>query len=176
MKQQSFRKARPWSRVIRGYAKLNALEASALGRLHTVTMAAPTPTPQHTYRQMLYIEVVYLKGRREGEPHCFVNEVDMAAARKKKPLSPLKESTVMIRTAPQDKSLIEKAADQLGLTVSSFMLQNAIRAARKELAEVERLSLTERDVHSFFSALMNPPAPNSALKKAFREYGKQTRK
>lgn len=54
----------------------------------------------------------------------------------------------MIRTAPQDKILIEKAADQLGLTVSSFMLQNSIRAARKELSEVERTSLTERDAQT----------------------------
>lgn len=100
----------------------------------------------------------------------------MTAARKKKPVSTLKESTVMIRTAPQDKSLIEKAADQLGLTISSFMLQNSIRAARKELAEVERTSLTDRDALSFFSALTNPPAPNAALKKAFKDYEKQSRK
>lgn len=100
----------------------------------------------------------------------------MTAVRKKKSVSPLKESTVMIRTAPQDKSLIEKAANQLGLTVSSFMLQNSIRAARKELAEVERTSLTERDALSFFSALTNRPAPNAALKKAFKDYEKQSRK
>ncbi len=100
----------------------------------------------------------------------------MTAARKKKPFSPLKASTVMIRAAPQDKSLIEKAAEKLGLTVSSFMLQNAIRAARKELAEVERTSLTERDALSFFSALMNPPAPNAALKQAFKDFEKQSRK
>ena len=82
----------------------------------------------------------------------------------------------MIRTAPQDKNLIEKAADHLGLTISSFMLQNSIRAARKELAEIERTSLTERDAHVFFSALTNPPAANESLKKAFKDYEKQSRK
>jgi len=101
----------------------------------------------------------------------------MSVARKRKPqVSLKKESTVMIRTAPQDKVLIEKAADHLGLTVSSFMLQNSIRAARKELSEVERTSLTERDAHVFFAALTNPPAPNEALKKAFKDYAKQSRK
>ncbi|MBX3033401.1 MAG: DUF1778 domain-containing protein [Bdellovibrionaceae bacterium] len=101
----------------------------------------------------------------------------MSVARKRKPqVSLKKESTVMIRTAPQDKDLIEKAADHLGLTVSSFMLQNSIRAARKELSEVERTSLTERDAQVFFSALTNPPAPNEALKKAFKDYAKQSRK
>jgi len=87
-----------------------------------------------------------------------------------------KESTVMIRTALQDKILIEKAADQLGLTVSAFMLQNSLRAARKELSEVARASLTESDAHVFFSALTNPPTPNEALKKAFQDYSKQSRK
>ncbi len=82
----------------------------------------------------------------------------------------------MIRTAPQDKVLIEKAADHLGLTISSFMLQNSLRAARKELSEVERTSLTQRDAEVFFSALTNPPAPNEALKKAFKDYEKQSRK
>lgn len=100
----------------------------------------------------------------------------MSVARKKKMLSPLKETKVMIRTAYQDKRLIEKAADHLGLTVSSFMLQNSIRAARKELAEVERTSLTERDAHIFFSALTNPPRPNEALKKAFKDYEKKSKK
>ncbi|MCB0412092.1 MAG: DUF1778 domain-containing protein [Bdellovibrionales bacterium] len=100
----------------------------------------------------------------------------MTAARKKKNLSsPLKETKVMIRTAPQDKILIEKAADHLGLTISSFMLQNSIRAARRELAEVERTGLTERDAHIFFSALTNPPRVNEALKKAFKDYDKQSK-
>lgn len=101
----------------------------------------------------------------------------MSVARKRKPqVSLKKESTVMIRTAPQDKDLIEKAADHLGLTVSSFMLQNSLRAARKELSEVERTSLTERDALVFLAALTNPPAPNEALKKAFKDYAKQSRK
>lgn len=101
----------------------------------------------------------------------------MPVSRKRKPqVSLKKERTVMIRTSPQDKILIEKAADQLGLTVSSFMLQNSLRAARKELSEVERTSLTERDAYVFFSALTNPPRPNEALKKAFKDYAKQSNK
>lgn len=101
----------------------------------------------------------------------------MSVARKRKPqVSLKKESTVMIRTAPQDKVLIEKAANQLGLTVSSFMLQTSLRAARKELSKVERISLTERDARLFFAALTKPPRPNEALQKAFKDYAKQSRK
>lgn len=61
----------------------------------------------------------------------------------------------------------------------SGLLKNTqvmIRAARKELVEVERTSLTERDAHTFLQALTNPPRPNEALKKAFKDYKKQSKK
>jgi uncharacterized protein (DUF1778 family) len=71
---------------------------------------------------------------------------------------------------------IEKAANSVGLTVSSFMLQYSIKAARRELAEVEKISPSKKDAERFFSALMNPPVPNAALKGAFKDYEKQARK
>jgi uncharacterized protein (DUF1778 family) len=97
----------------------------------------------------------------------------MSAAKKKKIA---KDDVIHIRTAPYDKSLIEKAADSVGLTISSFMLQNAIKAARRELSEIERTSLSRRDAEIFVSALKSPPAPNAALKSAFKDYAKQSRK
>jgi uncharacterized protein (DUF1778 family) len=99
----------------------------------------------------------------------------MSAAKKKK-LDTAKGEVIHIRTAPYDKSLIEKAADSAGLTISSFMLQNSIKAARRELYEVERTSLSRRDAEIFFSALKSAPAPSAALKAAFKDYAKQSRK
>lgn len=99
----------------------------------------------------------------------------MSTARKKKN-DTLKHEVIHIRSTPSDKSLIEEAADAVGLTISSFMLQNSIKAARRELAEVEKASLSNLDAERFFSALINPPAPNAALKSAFREYDKQSRR
>lgn len=99
----------------------------------------------------------------------------MTAARKKR-LDPTKEDVIHIRTAPQDKQLIEKAADNVGLTISSFILQNAIRAARKELSEVEKITLTNQDAKLFLSAITNKVTPNEALRKAFKDYDKQSRK
>lgn len=96
----------------------------------------------------------------------------MSVARKKKDDSQ-KGEVIHIRSTPSDKSLIEKAADALGLTISSFMLQNSIKAARKELAEIEKVSLSSRDAEIFFSALLSPHSPPSALKKAFKNYEKQ---
>jgi len=99
----------------------------------------------------------------------------MSAARKKKEDSS-KGDVIHIRSSPSDKSLIEKAADAVGLTISSFMLQYSIKAARKELAEIEKITLTKKDAKLFLSALTNPQAPNAALKTAFKDYEKQTRK
>ena len=62
----------------------------------------------------------------------------MGAPKLKKKADTTKEGIIHIRTASSDKSLIEKAADTLGLTVSAFILQNALKAARKELSEIEK--------------------------------------
>jgi uncharacterized protein (DUF1778 family) len=99
----------------------------------------------------------------------------MSTARKKKIDTP-KDDVIHIRSTPSDKSLIEQAADAVGLTISSFMLQNSIKAARRELAEIDKMSLTKQDAELFFSALLNPIAPNRALKSAFKDYDKQSSK
>lgn len=99
----------------------------------------------------------------------------MSAAKKKK-IDTSKDDVIHIRSTPSDKSLIEKAADSVGLTISSFILQNSIKAARRELAEIEKTSLSKRDAELFLSALTKPPAANAALKSAFKEYDKQSKR
>ncbi len=99
----------------------------------------------------------------------------MSTARKKK-VETSKDDVIHIRSTPSDKSLIEKAADAVGLTISSFMLQNSIKAARRELAEVEKISLSKRDAELFLSALVNPPNSNAALKAAFKDYDKNSKR
>ncbi|MCX7329637.1 MAG: DUF1778 domain-containing protein [Hyphomicrobiales bacterium] len=46
-------------------------------------------------------------------------------------------------------------------------------AARRTIAEHETLSLSERDRAAFFEALINPPAPNERLARAFAEHGRR---
>lgn len=100
----------------------------------------------------------------------------MGAPKLKKKTDTVKEGVIHIRTAPSDKSLIEKAADTLGLTVSAFILQNALKAARKELSEIEKSLLSKADANLFFATLANPPKANAALKSAFVDYNKRVRK
>ncbi len=91
-------------------------------------------------------------------------------ARAKKKETHLKEDKFHIRVSEKDKRLIEKAAEFAGLNASAFMLENALKAARRELASVETLSLTRADSELFLNLLANPPVPNQAMKDAFAEY------
>ena len=43
-------------------------------------------------------------------------------------------------------------------------------AARRTIAEHETLVLSERDRAVFFDTLVNPPAPNERLERAFAEH------
>ena len=95
-------------------------------------------------------------------------EVIMGARKKKE--THLKEDKFHIRVNEKDKSLIEKAAEFAGLNASAFVLENALKAARRELASVETLSLTRADAEIFLNLLTNPPAANQAMKDAFADY------
>ena len=87
-----------------------------------------------------------------------------------------KDETLHIRVVQEDKSLIEEAAKFQGLSSSSFMLQNTLEAARRTLAEANRISLSTRDAELFLQALDAPSTANPALEKAFAIHAKRVRK
>lgn len=87
----------------------------------------------------------------------------MGTARKKK-------DNIHIRVEPEQKEVINRAADLLGLDLSAFVLLNTLKAARAELAQVEKISLSTNDANLFFEALTNPSAPNDNLKAAYQKY------
>ena len=76
---------------------------------------------------------------------------------------PTESARINLRTSPEAKALIERAAAIMGSTVSSFMLQNAYEAARRLVAQQEVITLSDRDRDAFLVALENPPAPTQAL-------------
>jgi uncharacterized protein (DUF1778 family) len=95
----------------------------------------------------------------------------MAVAKKR-----TKDELINLRTNPEQKSIIQKAADLLGVSTASFILEHSLKAARRELAGVEELRLAKRDAEIFLSALENPPKANAALKKAFQEHERRVNK
>ncbi len=70
---------------------------------------------------------------------------------------------INLRTSPQAKALIERAAAIMGSTVSGFMLQNAYEAALRLVAQQDVITLSDRDRDTFLNALENPPEPTQAL-------------
>ena len=70
---------------------------------------------------------------------------------------------INLRTSPEAKALIERAAAIMGSTVSSFMMQNAYEAALRLVAQQDAITLSDRDRDAFLQALEHPPKPNQAL-------------
>lgn len=72
---------------------------------------------------------------------------------------------INLRTSPEAKALIERAAAIMGSTVSSFMLQNAYEAARRIVADKDTLMLSQQAFEAFVATCENPPEPTEALRK-----------
>ena len=59
---------------------------------------------------------------------------------------------INLRTSPEAKALIERAAAIMGSTVSSFMLQNAYEAALRLVTQQDNLTLSDRARDAFLHA------------------------
>ncbi|HLG20233.1 MAG TPA: DUF1778 domain-containing protein [Bdellovibrionota bacterium] len=82
------------------------------------------------------------------------------------------EDRIDIRTRPEVKKTLQKAADLLGSDLSKFILASSVERARKILAEQEIIRLSNRDRDLFLKTLEAPPAPSPALQKTFERYKK----
>ena len=78
---------------------------------------------------------------------------------------PTESARISLRTSPEAKALIERAAAIMGSTVSSFMLQNAYEAARRIVADKDTIMLSQEAFDAFIAVCENPPEPTDALRK-----------
>ena len=74
------------------------------------------------------------------------------------------DTRINLRTSPEAKALIERAAALMGTTVSSFMLQNAYEAARRVVTENDTLTLSRKAFEEFVAACEKPAKPTKALR------------
>ncbi len=70
------------------------------------------------------------------------------------------------RVNPEIKNLWQKAADLEGRTLTDFVIAAVQVAANAVIAKHQTLKLDLEDSQAFVDTLLNPPAPNSALKAA----------
>ncbi|MEJ2534951.1 MAG: DUF1778 domain-containing protein [Gammaproteobacteria bacterium] len=81
------------------------------------------------------------------------------------------------RVRPEDKALIQRAADLSGRNLSEYVIVTAREAAIDAIRRYEGVALEDlRDKEAFAKALLNPPAPSRRLKAAAKRYLKSARR
>lgn len=75
-----------------------------------------------------------------------------------------------VRLRPGQKSEIERAAHIKGLTVTDFIIQNAVTNARQTIREYETWTLERPDAEIFAAALMEPAVLGPQLTQAAKRY------
>ncbi len=75
------------------------------------------------------------------------------------------------RVSPETKSLCQKAARIQGSTLTEFVVNCAVDAAKRTVRENEFAELTQRDRTAFVEALLSaPPPPNARLREAVADH------
>jgi uncharacterized protein (DUF1778 family) len=77
-----------------------------------------------------------------------------------------------MRITPAQKALIVRAARLQGVTLTEFILENALHAASQLLAEERHIEMTPEQFKRFCRALDAPPARNlKAMQRLLNEPG-----
>ena len=75
-----------------------------------------------------------------------------------------------LRTSPDIKDMIVRAAAATGVSVSTFLISSAQERAEKILQQNESLILSPRDWEAFFAGLDAQDKPRSRLEQAAKAY------
>lgn len=86
-----------------------------------------------------------------------------------------KEDRLEARVTPQQKRLIARAAALRGSSVTEFIVASAQQAAADTIKDFELLILRDQARDAFVNAVLRPPAPNQAARKAAQRYKDQVR-
>lgn len=93
-----------------------------------------------------------------------------AAVSMRKQAAPKARERIDIRLRPEQKAEIEKAAHIKGLTITDFIIQNAVTNAKQAIREYETWSLERPDAEIFAAALMEPAVLGPKLTQVARRY------
>ena len=98
--------------------------------------------------------------------HTAIDKGDRAVAE----AAETKQERMHLRLDAKSKRKLERAAAYEETTISRFVLSNAVAAAERVIEARERFVLPATDWDAFHEALLNPPAPNAALRRAASRY------
>jgi uncharacterized protein (DUF1778 family) len=74
------------------------------------------------------------------------------------------------RIAPKTLAVLKRAAELQGRSVSDFVILAAQEAAHRAIEETHIVRLSVEGQRKFAEALLNPPRPSSALRRAFERH------
>ena len=74
------------------------------------------------------------------------------------------------RITPEALAVVKRAAEIQGRSISDFVVAAAQEAAARTIEETQIIRLSVEDQRAFAEAILNPPEPGPALKRAFRRH------
>lgn len=75
---------------------------------------------------------------------------------------------VDIRISESDKTMIEQAAEIRRMSLSSYIISAATKAAVEDIAKDNIMIVSEKDWEVLMDLMENPPEPNEAMKELLR--------
>lgn len=84
----------------------------------------------------------------------------------------MERERISARVSAAVAETLNEAADLSGTTLSSFVVQAALKEAHRVIDREKTIYLSNNDVAMLLDLLDNPPAPNAALSKAFGRFMK----
>ncbi len=87
--------------------------------------------------------------------------------------TPTRNKRLEARVSRETKDLFQKAASIQGRTLTEFVVNSAIEAAKRTVQEKEFVEMTYRDRVAFVETLLKAPmAPNAKLRKAAERHAR----
>ena len=90
-------------------------------------------------------------------------------------MTPVKDTRLEFRAPSSLKALIEEAASLQGVSVSDFLAATAHREAVRTVQARESIKLNREESLLFVETLLNPPAPNEALRNLMKRNSEKNR-
>ncbi|MGV3548138.1 type II toxin-antitoxin system TacA family antitoxin [Rhizobium sp.] len=85
-------------------------------------------------------------------------------------ISTAKTARLEARITPDLQTLLRRAAEIEGRSVTDFVVSAVQEAAEKRIEQAQVMRLSLEDQKAFVDAIVNPPEPNAALKRAFARH------
>jgi uncharacterized protein (DUF1778 family) len=82
----------------------------------------------------------------------------------------IRSARIEARISPEMLTVVKRAAEIQGRSVSDFVVAAAQEAAQRTIEETAIVRLSVEDQRLMMDAVLNPPDPNEALRKAFEAH------